>query len=259
MIRRTVNGEDGSTSWVLISQIEHSRLAGHLAAHWGREPFAPLEHRDCVLPAIYRHDDGWWQWEDAPMINPDTGAPRCFLEMPSDVAHAIWSRSVNLLADAGPLAQYMVAEHFCRLRRGGNDADDPAVQQFLAEMQQRCDRWLDQWQAGDPDHRTPAAARRAVDCLQLFDAFSLWLCCAPRESPLSLATPWGPQLTAAPVGERILVSPWPWTSGELQLTIDGRQIPAAPLEDDGALRAVLARAEPVRLEWKFTPAGTLAE
>ena len=44
-------------------QVDHSRVAGYLAAHWGNERFSRPEPWESVVLAAQEHDRGWWQWE----------------------------------------------------------------------------------------------------------------------------------------------------------------------------------------------------
>jgi hypothetical protein len=252
MIRRDSITADGTPTWVLISQIMHARLAGELARPW-REPFAAD-----VLATIDRHDDGWRAWERAPTIEPEFHRPRSFLEMPTAAAIGIWRASIDSVADLGPLAQYMVAEHFCRLRRAAGDSDDAAVHEFLTHYDHLCQQWLSQWQAAD-ERRWPSAASLAVDWLQLFDRFSLWLCMAERTSPTTLALPSGESLLLSPEApaagrQFIRVAPWPWSIDAIELVIQGRSIPARPLASDQALHEALAAAELFEQHWIFQPA-----
>ena len=68
-----------------ITQPDHGRLAGMLAAHWGNASFTAAGHygnpaqpdrlRGEVLLAIAEHDNGWWEWEADPSVNTETGLP----------------------------------------------------------------------------------------------------------------------------------------------------------------------------------------
>ncbi len=283
MIRRDATFDDGSPAWILITQIQHARVAGALAESWGLAPFSPVHPRDVVLPTIYGHDDGWLLWEQQPTIDPDTGRPRSFTEMPDDVAHEIWRRSIASVAGLGPLAQYMVAQHFMRLRRGGHEMHEPAVIAFLEEFDDRCRDWLAAWQVEDSDHNTPAAAENAVDQLQTFDALSLALCCAGCVGLKELPTPLGLSLSLemggrgacrADEGQRGVapqerrppkrqsrsgleiethVRPWAWTEREVSISARGCVIAAEPLTSDEELRERMAGAAIVDLHWRLTP------
>jgi len=257
MIRRETTRDDGTPTWVLISQIEHARVSGELTQDWGRAPATPLPFADVAVPTIFHHDDGWDVWEHEPAIDPSTGRPRDFTEMPNEDAHAIWRRSIDSVSPWGPLAQYMVAQHFMRLRRWGDETNESDVQAFLNEYDQRCARWLDEWKLQAPSigaSQTHArAAEQAVDFLQTFDALSLILCCTPRERPYPVQAPNGTRLTLRLQGEQVLVDPWPWLADRRVVRASGWRIPAEPLQSDDELRRRMRAAESVELNWRLVP------
>jgi len=45
---------------MLALQIDHSRVAGFFAAHWGNQDFARPEPYASVVLAAHEHDIGWW-------------------------------------------------------------------------------------------------------------------------------------------------------------------------------------------------------
>ena len=57
------------TSLLLVLQIDHSRVAGLLAAHWGNAEFAAPAPYASVVLAAQEHDSGWWNWEIKPTLN----------------------------------------------------------------------------------------------------------------------------------------------------------------------------------------------
>ena len=72
----------------MVSQPDHSQLAGFFAAHWGNSLFAqpgsfatpvpvadPARLRDETVLAIAEHDNGWWEWEAIPDLSADDGFP----------------------------------------------------------------------------------------------------------------------------------------------------------------------------------------
>lgn len=62
-------------SLLLVLQIDHSRVAGLLAAHWGNSEFAePKPYASFVL-AAQEHDSGWWNWEIKPTLNAEGFPP----------------------------------------------------------------------------------------------------------------------------------------------------------------------------------------
>ena len=124
MIRR-----DGNDRWLLISQVEHARLALDLARTWGNAEVPGLPLLDWLLPAIRDHDDGWLEWEQSPTRHDD-GRPTSFTEMSAGDSVEIWSRSIQICASGPP----SFAEALRRLRSDGADvstAEATALEDLL--------------------------------------------------------------------------------------------------------------------------------
>ncbi|MCI0334096.1 MAG: DUF3891 family protein [Planctomycetes bacterium] len=170
MIRREITTANGAKLWLLVSQVEHAHMSGELARHW-REAFT----RD-VVDAIAHHDDGWAAWEAEPKLNPETGAPFSFLEMPVPAALVIWDHSIAAAGEFGPLAAYIVAGHFYNLLNNSEHAKDPLAVAWLTAKRKHRTGWLDEWVRADPS-QTLEYAKRAQQMLLVADLFSLWLCC----------------------------------------------------------------------------------
>jgi hypothetical protein len=252
MIRR--DAEPGH--WILISQIEHARLAGMVAELWGGEACGRLEPRDELLAAIYHHDDGWAAWERRPDVDPATGRPLDFTEMPLDDSLSIWRGSILAAASLGNLPGYLVSGHFCALLRAssrwqaGTD-EGRLAGAFLAEQDQSQSRWLRSWQSAAAN-RTERLARHALRWLQFFDRLSLWFCCAQRVGPDVLALPDGSNLRLHPLAaDRVQLLPWPLLVGSLEIEAGGRSLPRDVYKDAASL--AWAPARPARLRWTLVP------
>ncbi len=77
IVRKLPNGKT-----MLLTQTDHSRLAGFLASHWGNDAFAPLQPYESVARAATFHDFGWLRYETRPELNPETGEPYTFITLP---------------------------------------------------------------------------------------------------------------------------------------------------------------------------------
>ena len=254
MIRRNLTLDGNSSLWLLIPQTEHARIAYELARNWGVPPLTVPEPATGVPETILRHDDGWRVWEQRIDVDPQSGRPLSFTEMPPDVAHAIWQRSIIACSDLGPLAQHLVAEHFMHLRSSGDSSDTDEAAQFLREFQLRSDKWLLEWQRMDPQSHTSEIANRALEHLQLFDAMSLWFSCAERTQPREFDTPDGIAITLTPLDSvHVSATPWPLSVPSLQLCITGRVVPARAYEDAADLDSVPARQ--LSLTWELAAEG----
>src|SRR5438105_7909170 len=132
MIVSTRNGD-----FQLIRQTDHAELSGMLAEHWGNdrfrrpEPFAPM-----VLAAAL-HDDGWREWEAQPRVNPATGFPYQFTELPVLEHLAFYLRGVERVIARDRYAGLMVSMHCQGLynRRYGIDPSLPAPE-FPPDVEQ---------------------------------------------------------------------------------------------------------------------------
>lgn len=262
MIRREEREANGQRRWILIAQADHARLAGQLAEHWGAAGFPPIEPRDDVLAAIYEHDDGWVEWDQRPDVDPERGRPLDFTEMPLEHSLAIWRTSIRRAAQTGPLPAYAVSGHFTALLRRSQswrqaDArEEELAREFLEKQDRQQAQWLREWQQAEEDsasERTVEIAQRALALLQMFDLWSLWLCCAPRDSAFTLEAPNNRSMTLEPrTPQQIAISPWPLTVSSLELTVGGRAIEASRYADREALAS--AEGEPVELAWSLRPA-----
>ena len=256
MIRRTARDETGAESWTLISQVEHARLSGMLAEAWDPAPFLGLDCREELLAAIYHHDDGWAGWERSPGVDPATGRPLSFTEMPLVESLAIWRDSIAAAARHGDLAAHVVSAHFCSLLRrfSSHWKSDPAkaaiVAEFLSSQEQyRSDRlfaWSQRSQWADP----AAVAKAALKLLQTFDSLSLWLCCSERSDPETFGLPGGSPITvlmATP--SEVEVSPWPFRGDRAEFEVVGRTVPAIRYQTPAEL--AVAPSRQARLKWAF--------
>jgi hypothetical protein len=170
MIRREITDGDGTRLWLFVSQVHHAEMSGELVRHW-RELFTPE-----VVEAIAHHDDGWAEWEANPKINPATGTPYSFLEMPLVESLPIWDRSIAAARKIGPLAGYIVAGHFYNLLNDSDHAGEGPAIAWLTSQRKFRTSWIDEWLRADPANLLDYA-RHSQQMLGVADLFSLWLCC----------------------------------------------------------------------------------
>jgi hypothetical protein len=92
----------------LITQPDHARLARAIMDHC--IPLANEPRRDAILLAVSEHDSGWAGPDAAPTVNPATGGVADFINAPTGVRRAVWTRSVAAL-ERHPWAAALVAQH----------------------------------------------------------------------------------------------------------------------------------------------------
>lgn len=248
-----------------VHQPDHGRLAGYLAAHWGGAngfarpggyaPFpAPDELRQGVVQAVAEHDNGWWEWEADPPIDPADGWPLGLLEVtrqrPDDSLRR-WRLGVPRFADAHPYAALLISLHASHLYAdpddalrhplfGGadstktlNSAAEP-FRSFVAEQKavqsdllRRLTADLAWAAAVQPEHLYPH-----LRLLQVLDAVSLFVSFGAQQ-PLRIAdvprASWQDRcdIELRPTADRqIVCDPFPFDTDPLELFLPVRIVPA---------------------------------
>ncbi len=204
----------------LVSQPDHGRVAGYLAAHWGNDQFAAPGHfadthdpeqlcAETVL-AIAEHDNGWWEWEAIPELGDRDDLPLDLAEVLKNQQEGIdrWRRGIPRFGEEHPYVSLLISVHAYWLYASRTKPDpDPAFlhplfwnrapeklyadssdedRKFVADLEeQQAD--LTARLRGNPV--TAAWVNREnlkpnARLLQLLDGLSLFLC-SPLISPLS--------------------------------------------------------------------------
>jgi hypothetical protein len=252
---------DGKT-W-LISQPDHAAVSGYLIAHWGNQEFAkpgyyaetprPEELRAETIFGIAEHDNGWWEWEADPRIDPRDGLPLHLTDVPQQEGFENWRRGVPRFQERHPYAALLISLHAywiyaprveddpgpvfrhplfgdAALRHKYDGEELLEARRFLAEQKQAQAEIL----AGlHTDAAWASAARPAglnphVRLLQLADALSLALCFGGGQSLSLLEIPrrnWNDRVTLelSPQPEnRIVCRPYPFDVNPLPVTLRAR-------------------------------------
>jgi hypothetical protein len=255
---------DDAAGLVVITQPAHAWVAGQLARAWGTARFPRPEPREEVCVAAERHDDGWLAWEAAPTLNPATGRPFSFLELPRAEHLAIWSKAGPTVLALGRYPALLVSLHGTGLYERHDPAQgptDPAVQAFLDQEQALQTRLLTELQS-DPDfavHAAPEAIARNRRLIAVWDALSLAICGGQRDPRRIGGVPTvegETVLSMLPESRdpaRVAIAPWPFAEEIVTLHFEGRHLPER-FADEATLRAVLAQSPWVSFAVRLTPA-----
>jgi hypothetical protein len=223
---------------VCIGQPAHAWVSGQLARAW-RDEFEPREE---VCLAAAQHDLGMAEWDAAPTLNPDTGFPHSFLEMPLETHLRLWSRAPRLALSQSLWAGLLVSMHGAGLYEERRDR--PGVEEFLttaAAFQAGLRRAL----GISEEH-----ARGLQRLLAAWDWMSLVLC---RDRLPATVGGLGLEMRNRRDGT-VVVDPWPFAPDEVRAHVDGRHLPE-PFADEPEMRAALEGAEWVRLQFRLLPSG----
>ena len=240
---------------LLILQIDHSRIAGWIAAHWGNDRFARLCPYASMVLAAQEHDSGWWEWEIKPSVN-EQGYPSDYIGSIKHLGQGVWldlyRGVIERLASRDPYAAYFISMHGEALLSQGmgllpsmpDYRNDPAVQNFIAEQKAPRARWLAQLRT-DPDLIALTQDSHLwtnFKLMEVFDQFAQFVC--NRYPFNSQARKNGPtnKLSNVPVPVadgtpditltidvqneyEAIVQPYPFDISPLPLSFEGRLLP----------------------------------
>lgn len=262
VIRRDAGGA------LAVGQPAHAWLCGQFARAWGSERFGPVLPLDDVVLGAEQHDLGWQNLDLAPPLDPSTGLPENFTEVPLAVSTELWRSGPVRLVPQSRYAALLATMHGRRLyeridlsRRGTEEV--AAVSALLTESAAR-------------EAELHAALREDSVLAPYADAVRIahnsGLLWAWDGLSLALLLDWAPHtLRAVPadggavdidlraVPERagmptLSLSPWPFADpAGLVVRTEGRRL-TSPVTSEAALHAALAAAPWETVRFALVPA-----
>ena len=133
---------------MLALQIDHSRVAGFFAAHWGNKDFARPEPYASVVLAAHEHDIGWWEWEMKPSTLNDKGFPMDYhdgsFKYLGQLRLDFYKNAVDHVLQRDPYAALLMAMHGVALMNAGygkyayppDRTADPRVKAYVDHQEQ---------------------------------------------------------------------------------------------------------------------------
>ncbi len=253
---------------IAITQPIHALVSGQLARVWGNAQFGKFAPWEEVCLGAEQHDVGHTAWELAPTLNPQTGLPYSFLEMPRQVHVQLWSSAARLVLPQGRYAALLVSLHGTVLYERYNAANDPpeiveAVQNYLAEARVFQAATLASLRA-DPSYApyvTDEVVARNRRLVQVWDALSLFICYGRQQSRSVQQVPTATTPTTVTLTPRnddpatLLIAPWPFSREQVRLVYEGRRL-ATTFSDETCMREALEQAPSIRLETTLLPDET---
>jgi len=214
----------------LITQPDHAQLAGTIMESCVSLQAEP--RRAAILRAVFGHDNGWQDEDDAPRINPATGEMYDFVSAPLSVRQGVWPRAVARFGNDSWTAA-LIAQHAITVydRFRPNSEWDA----FFAGMQAERDNRLaaGEWHLDDLLHD--------YQYVRLGDLISLTFC-----------TGWSDEqrfreYTVRRSGTCVVVSPDVFGGAEVQFSIAAREMSDGRFESDTDLRRSVRDAKAITL------------
>jgi hypothetical protein len=202
----------------LITQPDHARMAGQVMTRC--EPLARHPRRDSILRACAEHDGGWIVLDEAPSIDPATGAVIDFMTASAAAKQGVWPRAVARLDD-DPWAAALVAQHAVTVYE--RHRADPEWAGFFPAMEAHRDRLARERGLGT------AALADDYPYVRLADLISLTFCAEWTDE--NRFGPW----TVSGAGTHVRVAPDAF-GGRVAFQIAAREIPRRRYASDADLR-----------------------
>jgi hypothetical protein len=261
---------------ILALQIDHSRVAGYLAAHWGNQDFARPEPYASVVLAAQEHDIGWWEWEMKPATLNDRGYPLDYhdgsLKYLGQLRLDFYKNAVDRVMHRDKYAAMLMAMHGVALMNAGygryayppDRTSDPRVKAYVSHQEDlRVDLLRQLRESGQyKDFVSDEQVWTNYEYMEVFDQFAQFLC---NRYPLnSKARKLGPtntlndvdvptrrgkpnvKLTIDTVSEnRATVHPYPFDIDSLPVSFTARLVPRRAYRDGEDFLGEFYRAERV--------------
>ncbi len=252
--------ETNERGQLLIPQTEHARICGTMARAWGGADFEPPRPLEPVVLAAAEHDNGWAEWEAAPRLNPETGRPYSYRDIPIDQHLEIYRRGIARAVDRDTYAGVLVSLHgsllYERFRSG-----QPGAATFLQEQRDLRARLLDELR-NDASTR-PLIAPNVLETNRALifglDALSLFLCHGrPGSNRIEFPADYAGERTALTLRRRDGdwdLDPFPFDVTPLDLSVWARQLPAKRHPDRAAFLDAWETAEELKLDVRLHAIG----
>jgi uncharacterized protein DUF3891 len=238
-----------------IGQASHAWVSGQLARAWGNAQFGAVEPWEEVCLGAEQHDVGMAAWDLEPTLNPDTGLPYSFIEMPIETHLELWSAGPRRLLRQSRYAALLTSMHGVRLYEMRDlerlpPAQAGAIRAFM-HSQRAFQQDLVATLAADPataGAAQPELIARNSQLIWTWDFLSLALCldwapCTAHDVPT--ASDEEPvELHVLPGGEprQVELDPWPFTPTALTVRCEGQRL-AGTFATVEQLQTALATAQ----------------
>ncbi|MEC4816516.1 MAG: DUF3891 family protein [Scytonema sp. PMC 1069.18] len=252
---------------ICITQPNHAWLSGQLAQAWGNEDFGQFAPRTDVCLGAEQHDIGWLMWEQSPTLNPETGFPYKFTELPTQVHIDIWSGAKQLALPLGRYVALLVSLHgtglYERFTSWQNSPTSTEIVQNFLKSEYAFQEHLINVLKKD-EYYAPFVTQDVIErnrkLVAVWDALSIILCqgfvgemqvtqvpTIDGETTLTLKL-----INATDKYHQIAISPWSFQQDEINLVYEGRLLKQT-FTDEKAMQEDLMSAYWVTLNNTLIP------
>jgi hypothetical protein len=259
---------------IVALQIDHSRVAGFFAAHWGNKDFDRPEPYASVVLAAHEHDIGWWEWEMKPSTLNDRGYPLDYhdgsLKYLGQLRLDFYKNAVDRVLQRDPYAALLMAMHGVALMNAGygkyayppDRTSDPRVKAYVDHQEGLRLKLLENLRRSEQfkDYTSDEQVWMNYEYMEVFDQLAQFVC---NRYPLnSKARKLGPSNTLNDVDvptrrgkppininidalaeHKAVVRPYPFDVDPLPFSFPARLVPLRSYKDGEDFLGEFYRAE----------------
>jgi hypothetical protein len=230
-----------------IKQVDHAALAAFFLEHWSDHNFAHDPERELIILATRDHDNGWEEFDDKPVLDPETRLPLDFTNVGVEESTRIWQRGTEKYLDTEPFIALLITNHAYSIHENTHKRD-PAWKGFFTEFAQQRAELRTRLGLTQPQ------VERAYSYLRMMDWISLAYCLRydlGAEKPEQYSG-----YNIRRTGNELLLRPYPFDAKDLRF-----QLPVYRMRDEGyddtpSLQA--AFEQPQYLEVVLNPLGRIS-
>jgi hypothetical protein len=215
---------DRGDSWHVVLQTDHADLSADFARAWADRD----ARHDSLVLATERHDDGWAVWEQAPLVEPDTGKPINFLDVAVPAHLAFYRACIAAVSDQDPYAGLLVSMHGAGIYRQRYGTDPALALSRAPEVAEQVEEFVAEQEASHPERLAAVGhsdEERWDDYhrLQLYDRLSLYFCM--RDAENGEAGEVGDYGLAPIAAWRVSIDPYPFVESPARFSLLRRLVP----------------------------------
>lgn len=246
-----------------IDQDDHARMCGPLAAHFRPRP------SESVILAAAEHDNGWREWDRRPLLDPDTGRPFSYRDMPKEPYVHVWERGIRRAHAIDDTVALLVSLHGTRFFEGRIATGTATNLEAAFYRNQRTFQNAILARSGHPEatwESLPEAIAHDFGVIRFLDSLSLFLVerwVSPTDAPCPMGSceisreadrtvdpaQWAEDVVRE---EAVVVKPFGFDA-PISVECPARILGTDTFPGQDALDQAFAAARPVTLQWQIAP------
>ena len=260
-----IQNDFGAQRVIAISQTAHAWVSGQMARNWGNENFSGFVPAEPLCYAAEQHDRGFLDWERQPTLNPKSGLPHTFENLPLSLNVELRKKSILELKAVSLYASLVTSMYFARAMGQEHPVESHEDRQRIAEFlveQKVLQRELLGSLRRDPYLRS-ACSDQAIEyhrrLLAAWDHLSELLCRNPDctfsvdHVPTTLGKSCRLFVTPMdPNSREVRLEPWPFSKSRVELTCEGHVLDRR-FSSEADLRKYLKDAQRVSVIYTLIP------